>query len=249
LHFKAVEYGREEFWRAAKWDVKINFGGQPSFASPKLPSFNFTTLHTKTEMDNDLDEFEKALVEEKKARERTEKHSSREKDSRKHRHHHKSTHKSHGDHDRGRDRLYKRSRHLQDDEEGGLRRTHKHAKTSDPHEDLPIPDDEVPTSKPPQATRDSWMTTPSALEFDYTQKGARNITKNPPSKPDYDLKIHKNELNQHLQDLVHGTKLEEIADEPAQHEVSYTFGDSGAQWVSAIFWLVILASVSSWIAI
>ena len=189
-------------------------------------------------MDNGLDEFEKALAEEKKARERAEKHSSREKDVRKHRHHHKSSHKPRGDHESGRERddhRYKRSRHSQGDKEEDHRRTHKHAKTSDPHEDLPIPDDEVPNSETPKVTRDSWMTAPSAMDFDYTQRGAKKIVKNPPSKPDYDLKIHKNELNQHLQDLAHGKKLEEIEHEPAQHEVSYTFGDSGAQWVSTIF--------------
>ena len=160
-------------------------------------------------MDNGLDEFEKAVAEEKKARERAEKHSNRGKGVRKHRHHPKSSHKLRDDQDSGEERdhhRHKRSRHSQGDEDGGHRRTHKHAKTSDPHEDLPIPDDEVPKSETPKITRDSWMTAPSALDFDFTQKGAKKIVKTPPSKPDYDLKIHKNELNQHLQDLAHGKR-------------------------------------------
>lgn len=180
-----------------------------------------------------LDEFEKALAEEKKAREKSERHGEKDREH-KHRHHHSSRHghhRSRGD-DEDRDReghRHKRSRHSKDDDEERHRRRHKHEKTSDPHEDLPLPDDEVPQSEAPKATRDSWMTAPSALDIDYTQRGAKNIVEPPPQKPDYDLKIHKNELNVHLQDLADGKKLEDIADD-AQHEVSYTFGDAGAQW-------------------
>jgi hypothetical protein len=177
-----------------------------------------------------LDEFEKVLAEEKRARERAEKHSNREKDGHKHRHHHRSSHRSRER--EGKDReghRHKRSRRSRDGEEDEHRKRHKHAKTSDLHEDLPIPDDEEPSTTP-KISRDSWMQAPSALEFDYTQKGAKKVIKAPPPKPDYDLKIHKNELNRHLQDLADGKKLEDIEDEPSQHEVSYTFGDSGAQW-------------------
>lgn len=106
------------------------------------------------------------------------------------------------------------------------RKSHKHAKTSDPHQDLPIPGNEKPSSEP-KLSRDSWMEAPSALDFDYTQKGVKKVVQAPPKKPDYDLKIHKNELNHHLQDLVQGKQLEDIEDE---HEVEYTFGDSGSQW-------------------
>src|ERR1700678_1005377 len=97
----------KNFGGVPKWDVKmINFGGpsprlasltrskarklESSKASPKLQLYN---ISANIKMDNGLDEFEKALAEEKKARERAEKHSSREKDARKHRHHHKSSHK------------------------------------------------------------------------------------------------------------------------------------------------------------
>jgi len=174
-----------------------------------------------------LDEFEKALAEEKRARERSERHANKDRD-RKHRHHHSSRHHRSGD-DEDDEHRRKRSRHSRDDDEDRHQRRSKHEKTSDPHEDLPIPDDEVPQSESTKLVRDSWMTAPSALDIDYTQKGAK-VAKPPPSKPDYDLKIHKNELNRHLQDLADGKKLEEIGDEEAQHEVSYTFGDSGAQW-------------------
>lgn len=180
-----------------------------------------------------LDEFEKALAEEKIAREKSERHGEKDREH-KHRHHHSSKHEHHrsrGD-DEDRDReghRHKRSRHSKDENEERHRRRYKHEKASDPHEDLPLPDDEVPQSEAPKATRDSWMTAPSALDIDYTQRGAKNVAKPPPPKPDYDLKIHKNELNVHLQDLADGKKLEDIAGD-AQHEVSYTFGDAGAQW-------------------
>ena len=83
--------------------------------------------------------------------------------------------------------------------------------------------------------RDSWMEEPSALDIDYTQKGARKrseSTTSRPSKADFQLKIHENELNKHhLQDLADGKEVsEEVAEEAAQHEVDYHFGDSGAQW-------------------
>ena len=42
------------------------------------------------------------------------------------------------------------------------------------------------------------------------------------------LKVHKAELNHHLADLKDDQGL--AAEEPAQREVNYTFGDAGAQW-------------------
>ncbi|PVH72956.1 hypothetical protein DL98DRAFT_520237 [Cadophora sp. DSE1049] len=175
-----------------------------------------------------LNEFEKALAEEKKVREREEKHSSR-KDREHGRHRHRPSHKSRDAHDEEHhkdEHRHKRSRRSRDGEEEGHRRSHKHTKTSDPHEDLPVPDDEEPVTTP-KPTRDSWMEAPSAMDIDYTQKGVKKVVKAPPPKPDYDLKIHKNELNLQLQDLADGKKLEDIE---AEEDVEYTFGDSGAQW-------------------
>jgi hypothetical protein len=175
-----------------------------------------------------LDEFEKSLAEEKRSREKSDTHRSREKDgqSRKHRHHHRSSHRSADDEDGDRDgHRHKRSRKAESDRDG--ERRNRHAKTSDPHEDLPIPDDEeTAVEREPKATRDSWMTAPSDIEF--TQRGRKDTKPPPPSKPDYDLKIHKNELNSHLSGLATGKKLEDI--EKDENEVSYTFGDAGAQW-------------------
>ncbi|KAH7403604.1 CwfJ C-terminus 1-domain-containing protein-like protein [Cadophora sp. MPI-SDFR-AT-0126] len=175
-----------------------------------------------------LEEFEKALAEEKKARDREEKHRHR-KDREHGKHRHRSSHRSRDAHDDTRhkdEQKHKRSRRSKDGEEEDHRRVHKHAKTSDPHEDLPFPDDEEPGTTP-KPTRDSWMEAPSAMDIDYTQKGVKKVVKAPLPKPDYDLKIHKNELNLQLQDLADGKKLEDIE---AEEGIEYTFGDSGAQW-------------------
>jgi hypothetical protein len=78
------------------------------------------------------------------------------------------------------------------------------------------------------------MEAPSALDIDYVHRPDPKRVE-APSKPkmlsaDYELKIHDKELNEHLRDLKEGKALEDIEEEPAQHEVDYTFGDSGSQW-------------------
>lgn len=110
-------------------------------------------------------------------------------------------------------------------------------KTSDAKEDLPLPDEELASenfAKPSDAAsnlvRDSWMTAPSALDIDYTQKGSK-LSK-PPSQPDQAPKreIHKREINAaELQELNSGKSIDDIQ-LPAQHGVEYTFGDGGSQW-------------------
>lgn len=78
------------------------------------------------------------------------------------------------------------------------------------------------------------MEGPSAIEVDYVQR--RNTTRlEEEPKPrmlqaDFELKIHQRELNDHLRDLKDGAVIEDIKDQPAAHEVDYTFGDAGSQW-------------------
>ncbi|KAJ6163034.1 hypothetical protein N7497_003013 [Penicillium chrysogenum] len=77
------------------------------------------------------------------------------------------------------------------------------------------------------------MEAPSALDVDYVHRP--DATRQEEPKPimlsaDYELKIHDKELNDHLRDLKDGKTVDEIEDEPAQHEVDYTIGDSGSQW-------------------
>lgn len=197
-------------------------------------------LSTATKMANweGLDDFEKQLAEEKAAREREES-KSKDREHRKHRHrssHHRSRHED----DDGDAHRHKRSRHSHGAEDQGRTYRHssrRHEKTSDPKADLPVPDEETPqrSKSPPgetttKAHRQSWMTAPDSLDIDYTQKGAKVERIKTPPPPDYNLKIHKNELNHHLQDLADGKSLDDIGKEEAQHDVSYTFGDSGSQW-------------------
>lgn len=78
------------------------------------------------------------------------------------------------------------------------------------------------------------MEAPSALDVDYVQHRDRTGLEEAPKtkmlQADFELKLHDREINEHLRDLQDGKALEEIEEEPAQHEVDYTFGDAGSQW-------------------
>lgn len=95
--------------------------------------------------------------------------------------------------------------------------------------------------------RDTWMEAPSSLNFDYVQKSkARPPPRSQfvPAKEQHERKIHKQEVEHMLKDLdEHHTHDSDpdpnpdpdpdrvpVPDEPAQHQVSYTFGDSGSHW-------------------
>ena len=197
-----------------------------------------------------LEDFEKSLVEsQEKRHERSDRerhrHRDRSKDrSRHHRHHHRRhssrsrerrsdrNHESrhsdenghrhkrsryHGDHDDDRDRAHKRRhRHESRDE-----------LNSEPREIV----QQEPTT---QLKRDSWMEAPSALDVDYVHRRSRTGLEEQPKpkmlQADFDLKLHNREINTHLRDLKDGKAMEELENEPAQHEVDYTFGDAGSQW-------------------
>ncbi|KAJ0295469.1 hypothetical protein COL516b_012559 [Colletotrichum fioriniae] len=168
-----------------------------------------------------LDEFEKALAAEKGEKERIE----REKEERRQR----KKQRSHHHHHRDRDDEERRSRHRhreRDDE----RRTDTHEKTSDPKEDLPIPDDETPqNSKDAEAPlmRDSWMTAPSALDIDYVQRKQKEVK--PPPKEEPPRVIHDREINRDFAEVDNiPTSDEKVA--AKERTVNYTFGDNGSQW-------------------
>ena len=182
-----------------------------------------------------LEDFEKTLAEaheESSHRDyRHDHHGHRSHKDRKHRHHHEREDR-HG-------HRHKRRKHSGDtpDRRLGSVEAELSHRSSSPME----PD--VRTSEPSAGLalanaglqRDSWMEEPSASEFDYTQKGVKKPeqpSNSKSSRADFALKIHDNELNKHhLQDLAAGKDLnKETADEPAQHEVNYIFGDAGASW-------------------
>ncbi|KAI1308121.1 hypothetical protein F5Y03DRAFT_111493 [Xylaria venustula] len=163
-------------------------------------------------------------------------------------------HRSRRDEEHGEDsHRHKRSRHSKDDDRRDRDRRREHhrrderdeqeaghdlskqtrLKSSDAKEDLPLPDEEIAakdyerTPRSPPLTRDSWMTAPSALDIDYTQKGAKSAEA-PPPKEEPKRIIHSRELNAaHLQDLNDGKATDDL-ELPAQHEVNYKFGDSGS---------------------
>ena len=198
-----------------------------------------------------LEDFEKSLAEGKNEQEKT-KTSRGLEGNRKHHRHHRKHYEDGEDHHR-----HKRRRRSTDRDENhqshgsrkvslGYRGERARNETSqgkgeggtkDPVTWSPRKDDgHLPASDSVGETkRDSWMEQPSELDIDYTQNGVKKPSEpktSQPSKADFELKIHENELNKHhLQNLADGKDIfEGVPEEPTQHEVDYIFGDAGAQW-------------------
>lgn len=142
------------------------------------------------------------------------------------REHRKREHRDHREHREHREHRHGRShRHRSD---AGELENETHLKTSDPKADLPLPDEEIPTTTK-KLVRDDWMSAPSALGVDYTQKGAKR-EKTPPPKQEPKRAVHAREVNAtQLNQLNEGKSWSEM-ELPAQHDVEYTFGDAGSQW-------------------
>ncbi|QMW40487.1 hypothetical protein AFCA_003980 [Aspergillus flavus] len=199
-----------------------------------------------------LEDFEKSLAEDQeKRREKSDKERHRHRDrdrsrdrSRHHRHHHYRRHSSRSrerESDRHRDSRHrdedrhhhKRSRHSTDhgDDRG---HAHKRRHRDESKDDESSAAKEVIQEEPTHLKRDAWMEAPSALDIDYVHRRDTTRLEEEPKptmlQADFELKIHGRELNQHLHDLKDGKALEEIQEEQAQHDVDYTFGDSGSQW-------------------
>jgi hypothetical protein len=207
-----------------------------------------------------LEEFEKSLAAEKEARdkesskdrdrhrnhhEKSRHHRSRDDEEDRHRHHrsrdddndgHRNKRRHNDEDDREDDE--RRHRHRRDrDERGEGDRRKRHEKISDPKADLPLPDEETPKTDqleaPKPSKRDSWMTAPDAMDFDYTQRGAKKVdlaSIGGGAQETLELKIHKNELNHHLHDIKKDKIRAIEEDKDSDNEVDYTFGDNGAQW-------------------
>lgn len=205
-----------------------------------------------------LEDFEKALAEEGRERreksDRERRHRDRDRDrsrdrsSRHHRHHRHHRHSSRS-RERGLNRndrdsrhsdenghRHKRSRHSTDhgdDLDRSHKRRHRHESRDDEPAETKDPVKEVVQEEPSRPKRDAWMEAPSALDVDYVNRRDSTRLQEPEPKmlqADFDLKIHNREINDHLRDLKDGKALEEIEEEPAQHDVDYTFGDAGSQW-------------------
>jgi len=123
------------------------------------------------------------------------------------------------------------------DDNDGDEWVEKEAATAPPEEE--ILDLRGPELKESKVQRDSWMQEPSELDVDYVQRKKREEPKGQfvAAKETHDFKIHESQVNQHLADLQRDFDSDgdeeasaAVDDKPAQHEVSYTFGDSGSSW-------------------
>lgn len=190
-----------------------------------------------------LEDFEKSLAE---GRDRKESEDQRDEDhsrshrhhQRHHRHHHRDSSRTRGKyHDRGDQHKedsrhrHKRSRRDENNEESNdsHKRRHRHDDSTN-DESLGSP---TTKGEGGNLHRDSWMQPPSADDISFIHRPDRNLQQQPEPKmlrADFELKIHDRELNSHLRDLRDGKVVEEIQNEPAQHDVDYTFGDTGSQW-------------------
>ncbi|KAJ5762228.1 uncharacterized protein N7511_005610 [Penicillium nucicola] len=200
-----------------------------------------------------LEDFEKSLAEgkdrrhersDRERRHRDDRDRDRSKDRSRHHRSHRSTHHrrhSSRSRERGSDRnretrhhdddghRHKRSRHSTDQgDEHDHKRRHRTTEKGEPSAVKSVTQEE-----PSNLKRDSWMEAPSALDVEYVHRpdhSQKEADKPKMLSADYELKIHNKEMNQHLRDIADGKAVEDIEDEPAQHEVDYTFGDSGSQW-------------------
>jgi hypothetical protein len=128
------------------------------------------------------------------------------------------------------DRLTKKrkSRHFEEDESSSdeFAREKEYPPANDD-----ILDHQLQEAADADLQRDDWMKAPSSMDVDYVQRKKREekttYVKASVEKQ-HALKVHHAELNHHLADLE--KEQETTADEPAQRQVNYTFGDAGAQW-------------------
>jgi hypothetical protein len=205
-------------------------------ASPVLKFNSENSTFATTNMT--LEDFERELAQAKKEedkgkRHRIEKESSDDRRHHKHRHHHSSRHYG-SQYDEEDEHRRKRRRRSGDEEEEHVsshRRRYKH-KDEEATSESRNKSAKLERPSVSELKRDSWMEAPSALDVDYVQRPQRRPS--PPKANDlaanFELKIHEKELNHHLRDLHDGKTLDDIRDEPAQHEVHYTFGDAGSNW-------------------
>lgn len=99
--------------------------------------------------------------------------------------------------------------------------------------DYPPPDDDILDRQLEEVAdanleRDSWMQAPSSMDVDYVQrkkKEEKSTFVGASAEKQHALRVHKAELNHHLKDVE-----DDVPEEPAQRDVSYTFGDSGSNW-------------------
>ena len=122
----------------------------------------------------------------------------------------------------------RKSRHYDEDESSGddVPKERDYAPPADE-----ILDQQLEDAADANLERDDWMKAPSSMHIDYVQrkkKEEKTTYVRASAEQQHVIKMHQAELNQHLAHVKvdQGSGVEE----PAQREVNYTFGDSGAQW-------------------
>ncbi|KAL9580631.1 MAG: hypothetical protein Q9212_004380 [Teloschistes hypoglaucus] len=190
-----------------------------------------------------LDDFEKSLVEESRAREAEE-----DKKRRKHSHHHHRHHDHHRTHDKDLEHRHSKYRKRHAEDRSPFQQTQdSQRKKLDQEEDEWVEKAVTPsnTEAPVEAVdtqngerqlqRDAWMEEPGTLDIHYAQRGGTR-----PTEPirafsataGTECKLHTNELNkQYFQGLTDGKDMpDDAAPKSIQNAVDYTFGDSGSRW-------------------
>ena len=192
-----------------------------------------------------LEDFEKELARNREG-EAKEREDGRTPKHRRHKHHH---HK-HPDRSRSRDHetkyedeghRSKRSRRSHEEEDRSRRHRHHSHRAPEDHKEStggtsdkqePELTERLSAASGEELKRDAWMEAPAALDIDYVQRSQR---RSPPGKTasleaNYELKVHKNELNHHLRDLRPESDVDGLQNQPVKHEVDYAFGDAGSSW-------------------
>ena len=191
-----------------------------------------------------LEDFEKSLAQGKHEEGNT-KSSHKHSRAKKHHRHHRENYDDGEDHSRYKRRKRSTSKDGMDSAYGGRTSSlgyngegtyGKVSQAKTKTSNLAKNDNYLPISDPIRETkRDSWMEKPCDSDIDYilkdTVKPSEPITSRP-SKTNFELKIHENELNKHhLQNLADGKEIpEDGIEKSAKHEVDYIFGDAGSQW-------------------
>ncbi|KAI9836123.1 MAG: hypothetical protein M1837_003457 [Sclerophora amabilis] len=202
-----------------------------------------------------LEDFEKSLSEKNASKGARNRSRGEEKDRRSGRHHHRSHHKSSGHREtNAHPRKQKRPRESGDEAaDSGGRRKRKHTESPvgnstlgiDDEEDEWVEQDAKPTlsqveghdyhrtASDPDLKRDSWMQAPSALDIDYVQKASKRSMDRSQgrfTRSNDELDNHENETFHHTERRDEGEDAALVVNEPAQHDVDYSFGDIGSKW-------------------
>jgi hypothetical protein len=195
-----------------------------------------------------LEDFEKSLLEDKQKAEGSRRSSHRKHRDREYGHSHHHSHRRNED-DEG--HRHKRRRHSNDEDGDREHRKRRHSPSEDRHKEhrhrhrsserhkSRRDDVEEMTEDPPadlehprSLKRDSWMEAPSAMDVEYVRKKAENKVEMPTKdiKGKFEQELHKSELARQLEEDFDEDLVEQVAEEPATHEVDYTFGDEGSEW-------------------